>query len=247
MHHRILLIALLVGRAAPVTAAAPEVKPGKYYRDRDTGTLLVERGRSGELTFEIESVGANCHSCSLAGPLRGTSGLADEGNGLTCRVGFKTVGRTVAVQALSDTCRSFCGVRAYFDGSYHALPKACTSAARQARRDEFTVLYQASRYPAAVSSLNSLIDQCKAYMNWIEVDEVRNDLALSQYNSGRPDECLATLKATLAHGFDGEESLRGDGGRTMYLLNCDFDNYIPVAKITWSTRALCEEAAQRSR
>lgn len=241
----ILLIALLTTQAATVTSAPAEVKPGKYYRDRDTGTLLVDRRGSDELNFEIESVGVNCHSCSISGRLRGASGLAGEGNGLTCKVSFTTVGTAVKVESLAEGCRYFCGARAGFDGTYRTLPRACTPAARQARRDQFTLLYQASRYTTAVNALNSLLDQCKDYMNWIEIDQVRNDLALSQYHSGRPAECLATLKATLAEGFDGEEDLRR--GKTLYLPPCDFDNYITVAKATWFNRALCEKAAQVSR
>ena len=245
MYRLILRVALLIARAAPVTATPAEVKPGKYYRDRDTGTLQIDRrGRDG-LTFEIESVGGNCHSCSISGRLRGASGLTDEGNGLTCKVSFKTVGTAIKVEPSAEGCRDFCGARAGFDGTYRALPKACTPEARQARRDQISLLYQASRYSAAVNALNNLMDQCKDHMNWIEIDQVRNDLALSQYHNGRPAECLATLKSTLADGFDGEEDLRV--GNTVYLPPCDFDNYSPVAKAIWFNRTLCERAVQRSR
>jgi hypothetical protein len=83
-------------------------------------------------------------------------------------------------------------------------------------------------------------------MGWIEVDTVRNDLALSQYHSGDFAQCLSTLNETYAGKAKDEEGLRsGDSG--VYLPPCDFDNYIDVAKSTWYNTGLCTKALLKKR
>ncbi|MDT8989563.1 hypothetical protein RQP54_01665 [Curvibacter sp. APW13] len=240
------LAVVVLTQSWPVIAAPEEVKPGTYYREGGSGTLLIEKqGLDGQF-FQIETIGGNCHLCSVGGRVHQTSGHADEGNGLTCTVSFQTVGTSIKVEPLTEEgCRDFCGARAGFDGVYRALSKSCTPEGRQTRWDQSLSHYKAKRYKASKNALRSLISECKAHMNWIEIDQVRNDLALSQYHDGSPADCLATLKSTLAGRLDDEEDLkRGD---TIFLPPCDFDNYITVAKATWFNRALCEKALHPSR
>ena len=78
-------------------------------------------------------------------------------------------------------------------------------------------------------------------MSWIELDQARNDLALSQYHSGEFSQCSKTLGTTLAAEFKDEVQLKA-GGPRIYLPPCDFDNYIAVARATWFNKALCENA-----
>jgi len=75
-------------------------------------------------------------------------------------------------------------------------------------------------------------------MNWIEIDEIRNDLALAQYHNGEFQQCLITLNETLATKVKNEDELK-EGKDGFYLPPCDFDNYIHVAKSTWFNKALC--------
>ncbi len=83
-------------------------------------------------------------------------------------------------------------------------------------------------------------------MGWIEIDQVRNDLALAQYHNGEFQQCLATLNTTLAAKVKNEEELKaGNGG--VYLPPCDLDNYIGVAKATWFNKTLCTKAMSRRR
>ena len=37
-------------------AKPPEIRPGKYVRDRDTGSLTIRKDDTDRLTFEIESI-----------------------------------------------------------------------------------------------------------------------------------------------------------------------------------------------
>jgi hypothetical protein len=58
--------------------------------------------------------------------------------------------------------------------------------------------YARKNYGVAAMVFTSLIDQCSTYMNWIEVDRVRSDLALTQYHLGDKAKCLETLAPTTA-------------------------------------------------
>lgn len=242
----ILPLAFVVVATSATDAAPPEIRPGQYVRNGDTGTLTIRRGEQNKLTFEIESIGANCHSCSVSGVIRGNIGRADswaaDGGDSKCIISFSADRSKVVIEpTVQEECRAYCGARADFEGSYALPPAACTRAGRQAQRDRSLALYRSRRYSQAASTLQTLITQCGEVMNWIEIDQVRNDLALSQYHNGEISQCLETLNATLAAKFKDEEELKA-GGPHVYLPPCDFDNYIGAAKATWFNKALCTKA-----
>lgn len=246
----ILYFAFLVA-AAESAGAAPEVHPGHYVRDHDSGTLTIRKDEQNRRIFEIESVGANCHSCTVSGSIRGTVGHADswaaDESESKCNISFSGDRSALVVRPITqEECRAYCGMRAGFDGSYRVPPTTCTNAGRQMVRDKFLRLYRSRRFSQATEILHGLIAQCENFMNWIEMDDVRNDLALAQYHNGEFEQCLATLNSTLAAGVNDEEELKA-GSRGFYLPPCDFDNYIDVAKSTWYNKALCTKAALKGR
>ncbi len=247
----ILTFFFIIAAVAPAEAAPPGPRPGQYVRDRDSGTLTIRTDEQKRLVFEIESVGGNCHSCDVSGVIRGATGHGDswaaDGGDSKCEISFSSGRGGVVVRPITqEECRAYCGARAGFDGTYRVPPATCTSEGRQALRDHFLLLYRTRRYPQAASTLQTLIAQCGEFMGWIEMDQVRNDLALSQYHNGKFPECVETLNATLAADVKDEEELKaGNGG--VYLPPCDFDNYIDVAKSTWFNKALCTKAISRGR
>lgn len=250
--HPFMIRCLLVFLWAVVVAslahgAPPEIRTGHYVLKGDTGTLLVRRDAQQKLTFEINTIGGNCHTCDVAGVIRGHTGHADsemQGDSASaCRVAFVQESAAIrVVPKTADTCRDFCGMRAGFEGTYFIPPKACTAKNRQQARDQFMALYRARRYQQAEDVAQTLLTGCNDFMHRIERDQVRNDLALAQYHGGKPAQCLKTLSATLAADFKDEEGLK-EGGNGFYLPPCDFDNYIDVAKATWFNRALCTKAS----
>jgi hypothetical protein len=251
MVRKISLVLMVVSVASTAQSLPPEIRPGEYVRHRDSGTLIVRPGEKSKLTFEIESVGGNCHSCSVSGSIRGAVGHADswtaDGSGSKCEISFSSDRSAVVVRPISqEECRVYCGARAGFDGTYRIPPASCKTAGRQARRDRFLALYRSHRYLEAGQALQRLLAQCKEFMGWIEIDQVRSDLALSQYRYGEFSQCLATLGTTLAADVKDVEELRGEKGG-VYLAPCDFDNYGPVAKSILFNRALCTKAMAKGR
>jgi hypothetical protein len=212
------------------------VAPGRYVSVGDWGTLVVKKGGDGKTRFEIESIGGNCHVCSLSGVLKGQTGIADYDfppDGLEkCRVRLQPAGSGVNVAPITgEACRYFCGMRAGFKGLYKLPPASCASKQQQVRRAEFLSLYRAKKFAKAKDVLSGLLTECADFIDWIEIDKVRNDLALAQYHAGDAAACLGTLAETRA-GMAKDEADLG-------LPPCDHDNYIGTAKATWHNQKLC--------
>ncbi|WP_198390406.1 hypothetical protein [Burkholderia ubonensis] len=77
-----------MGLAGAFVANASAVEPGEYFYvegGHAHGALLVKGSR-----FTLDTVGANCHTCSLTGTLKGNVGVASDG-GETCRISITRV------------------------------------------------------------------------------------------------------------------------------------------------------------
>jgi hypothetical protein len=223
-----------------------KIQPGKYILDRGMGVLLIKSDGKAGLTFEISTVAGNCHTCDLSGVISGTIGYmdswAEDGNKSKCEISFTVDHSNILVKSLKlDECRAFCGARAGFDGIYRIPPKNCTDEGRTKKHNKFLSLYRSHHYAQAAKILQNQLQQCSDFMNWIEKDEIRNDLALAQYHNGEFHQCLSTLNETLVANVKNEEELK-EGKDGFYLPPCDYDNYIHVAKSTWFNKALCNKA-----
>lgn len=251
MLRSILTFALLFATISLVGAAPSEILPGQYVREGDSGTLTIRKNSQNRWSFEIDTIGANCHICGVSGEIRGGTGHADswasDGSDSKCDISFIHGRSAVDVNAITqDECRVYCGARADFDGTYRVPSAICTPAGRQAQRDQSLRLYRSRRFSEAANKLQALTEQCRPFMSWIEMDQVRNDLALAQYHNGDFSQCLQTLSATLAADVKDEEEFKSGKGAA-HLPPCDFDNYIDVAKSTWFNKALCTKAISKGR
>lgn len=232
--------------------ASHRITPGRYVMAGDRGTLIVKKNSraeaefdQAEARFEIESNGVNCHTCSLAGVVRGNTGYEGYGDSLLqmpdprCKVSFQQDGGAINVSAITpEACDGFCGARAGFAGIYRTVPAACSGKSQQARRNEFLKAYRSRKFAEAIDKASQLLEKCGEFMYWITIDQLKNDLALSQLHDGKPMACLETLATTRA----GASSNEGD----LDLPPCDRDNYIAVAKATWHNRSRCEKEKLRA-
>lgn len=227
-----------------------KLQPGKYILDRGSGELSIRSDEQGKMTFHIQSIGANCHTCDVSGIVLGTVGYSDnlyDNNESKCEISFTANHSAVNVQPLTyDECRGFCGVRASFDGIYRIPPTNCTDEGRAKKHDKFLSLYRSHHYAQAAKILQNQLKQCSNFMNWIEKDEIRNDLALAQYHNGEFHQCLSTLNDTLVANVKDEEELK-EGKDGFYLPPCDYYNYIHVAKSTWFNKSLCSKTISNSK
>lgn len=219
--------------AMSVLAAPPA--PGEYETHRAWGALTIEKASGGGLRFSIEVLGGNAHTCSLQGKIEGELGKADDGDpAAPCLVTFRPQGKAIEVGSNTpQACRMFCGMRAMFEGSYYPPPKGCKPKERVARKEVFSRQYRARDYPQALATIEKLHAECGAFLDWIEIDRLRNDWAITLYHLGRRADCRAALAPTRAAQFADADALREE------LPPTDFENYLAVAKATWHNLKLC--------
>lgn len=186
--------ALLAASTFLVTAlaSAQAITPGAYVTEGGWGR--VDIGKDG--AFVLEATGSNAHTCNMEGRIAG--GRAAPGEG--CTVKFERKGAALdvaadpATAANQDACRSFCGARAHFAGTYFAEPAACRDSEVKSQRKAFMADYQAKRYAQAATRLEKTLGTCGRLLWWMTEAEVRNDLALAQHRAGDKAACSATLK-----------------------------------------------------
>ena len=123
-------------------------------------------------------------------------------------------------------------MRAMFDGDYRRAPAACTDRQRQARIGHAHKQYAAKDYEAARTTLRSLLADCDPFMDRIERDQARSDLAVPEYHRGDPAQCLAVLFETTA--------ITAQKDASLILLPCDADNYASTSKAILYNQKLCQ-------
>lgn len=235
MRMRHVLMILGLSASALAMAAGPAVEPGEYV-------YILGGSASGALTvkgnsFSITTIGGNCHTCAVEGTLQGRIGVdKDEGK---CHIAMSGTNGALKLDssATAEACRDFCGMRAMFDGEYRRTPAACTDRQRQARIGQAHKQYAAKNYDAARTTLRTLLSECDTFMDWIERDKARSDLAVTEYHRGDNAQCLAALSDTVA--------VRMQKDNSMALPPCDADNYASTSKAILYNQGLCKAPVKK--
>jgi hypothetical protein len=252
------VLALLVATAASLvmaraaTAAPVSIKPGEYVTAGGWGTLHIKRGSAnassvGELSFSIDALAGNGHSCSLEGTIRdGVARLAAMDDAKPCVVSFvaKTSGTAITgieVQERSDAaiCRYFCGARADFNGVYLTPPSGCRPSMIRQSQDAFLKAYQRKDYARAESWLAPILANCTSVLWSLSTYNIRNDLAVTYYHLGQRAACLRVLEPMQSILGKSEAQLKEDYPPTYA------DNMIAVRKAGLTNQRLCESLPGR--
>ncbi|WP_418120206.1 hypothetical protein [Variovorax sp. 350MFTsu5.1] len=223
----LLPLALLLGcgLAAAQNGATPPA--GDYIYEGGSGSLRIKPNGH----FDITTIGANAHTCALDGTIaRGKAKLDDTG----CVVNFAANADKLQVTTNgSDECRSYCGMRAVFEGTYIRPAPSCTDKAVSSTRKTFKRQYDAKDYAAAQTTLAPVLSDCDRTLDWITKAWLRNDLALTQYKLDDRAACLKTLQPLA------EDAARTDDGIKENYPPADADIYLPVVRATRTNLKLC--------
>jgi hypothetical protein len=200
---RFAAIALAASCAAHAAQAQP-IPAGTYITEGGWGTLVAEKdGR-----LQLDTIGANGHSCGLEAWVRDMKALTPEG----CRISFERSLDRVSVNPDPNTeaaCRGPCGARAFFKGDYYREVPACRAEPVKRERDRFTVLYRSRKYREAAGVLSALLNRCGRFMYWLPDEaQLRNDLALTYHHLSDDAACLGVL-SPLRRAFVEDEGLTG--------------------------------------
>ncbi len=89
-------------------------------------------------------------------------------------------------------------------------------------------------YAEARSTLQPVLQQCAPTLDWLEIDWIRNDLALTAYKLGDTAWCKELLRTVSVDANKTDDELRNDYPPT------DFDNVMPIVKATRTNMKLCQ-------
>lgn len=229
-------VRLLILAAAFVAgiAAAAGPAPGEYITEQGWGRLSIGPTARGGAPFSIESVGANFHICSLEGRIVGDTATLEGDDDGDCVVRFRSGAQGIAVEG-NSACRTYCGMRAGFEGEYLRPATGCGDAERRATRDAFKRHYDAKRHAEALAALSPLLQRCARTLSWLETGEIRNDVAITQYRLGRRADCLRTLAP-----FEEEATLSDDEILGGYPPS-DGEAWLPIVKAARFNLGLCRK------
>ncbi len=225
-------VVMAIAAVASAPAAGRGLEPGDYIADGGWGTLTID-GKGG---FSIATVGANGHTCGLDGTLQGLTGKAspDDDPKDACLVGFAPGAGSIDVTPKTgETCNSYCGARAHFDGTYLKPPAGCADAEREATRKRFKAEYDSKAYAQAAAALSPLLNACARQLSWLDAAWIRNDLALTRHRLADDAGCLAALKPLAEDAASSDDALRENYPPS------DFEDYLPIVKATRANLALC--------
>jgi hypothetical protein len=224
-------------------AEAVDIVAGEYITEGGWGLMTISASKKQTLHFVIESVGGNVHVCNLEGDIKNNQAVLDEGDPKPCVIHFSPKGANIDVSSgESESCRTFCGARASFEGLYLKPPVGCTEKEISKTRKQFDHLYATKTYDKAAATLEPLLQGCAKTLDWLDFGRISNDLAITQYHLGQFENCQKTLAPINASVAGTDEKLPKTEQELKELLPpSDFDNYLPIAKATWHNWKLCTQ------
>lgn len=227
---------VLAVRGVDARPAAQTLAPGEYATEGGWGVLTLRTEADKRLLFELETVDANGHTCSLDGEIRnGRTVVADTPEPAACVVRFTASGSGIDVSTNeAASCRSFCSTRAGFTGRYLRPLPGCDSLSRGATGAEFKRLYDSGAYRDAQQQASRLLERCTPLMSWNERARLLNDLAITQYHLGQHDACVRTLQPLADDAAASNQTLMDR------LPPTDYENYLPIVESTRNNLRWCQ-------
>jgi hypothetical protein len=232
------------GKSQVNKTQANEVTAGEYETDTGWGTLKISNAKNQTLNFSIVAIGGNASTCTLNGEIQNNLAvLHNDTPDQPCIIKFQPKDTGIDVSSSKpDNCRYFCGARANFIGLYLKPVPGCSDKEQQQTRQLFKQLYDKKAYKKAYTTLEPLLRLCIKTLDWLDFASISNDLAVTQYHLGLFADCQNTLAAVTASvGQTGQPFPKTEKGLKAMLPPADFDNYLPIAKTTWTNTRLCSQ------
>ncbi|MDR0736546.1 MAG: hypothetical protein LBF51_06920 [Zoogloeaceae bacterium] len=191
-----------------VSAQAPELPAGEYggggsHPWDGWSKLAIAPAKDGKQAFELESVGVNGHVCSLSGEIEaGNAVLSEEGEAPCVLLFSATKDGMEVVPVDSDpdappayqSCRRYCGTRAWFGGVYSKVPQGCDQASIKQTQTAFEEYRKKQQFTQAEEVLKPLFQACADRMDYHMARTTVNNIARMQTVQKRWKDCLATLE-----------------------------------------------------
>lgn len=179
--------------------AVAQLKPfeaGEYITEGGWGRLQIDPIQDGKQYFEIDTVNANGHSCTLSGDIIDRVSTLDPERNI-CQIFFYKDFNQIQVAVDNDVlsnCQMNCGARGNFSGAYLAPYTGCTTEEIATATASFENLVTSQNYEQALQTLTPIITNCQQTLGQYTDGYLRNQLAQVQANLHLKQDCLNTLQ-----------------------------------------------------
>lgn len=205
------MLSILTLLTYPLQAAEDALPPGEYQTEAGWGYLRITSGTDGAKTLLLESNGPNGHICGLDGKLVGDRGIiGEERADGTCFIRLMREGDAINVVSGHESCRDYCGYRAGFEGRYYKPAPGCELDAVKQTRATFKHLYDRKQYRKALDALAQVPKRCAKTLDEMQIPDITNDIAITQYKLGMRDACLKTLELLSKDAARSDEDILAD-------------------------------------
>ncbi|MEO8384655.1 MAG: hypothetical protein ABI583_05400 [Betaproteobacteria bacterium] len=230
-----ILATALFSTSVAAQPSSATLKPGEYISEHSQGQLVLKPAKGGALSFLIESVGANGHTCSLEGELRGGRATLEGIEAkVPCVVTMTNTPAGIEVKGSeSGSCQFYCGVRATFEATYFQPAPACREKAVTTTRNTFKRHYDAKKFAEARAVLEPLLKDCTRSLYWLDEGRIRNDLAVTLHKLGDLAGCRDVLKPLSEDARAADTTLQESYPPT------DLESVMPIVRATRTNLKLC--------
>lgn len=225
----------LAAVVAAAHAAGPGPRSGEYISAGGWGRLTISVEARGALPFSLTAFGPNAHICQLEGRIVGGSATLEDSEP-ACVVDFVVGPDAVEVISRAESCREYCGARAWFEGDYFVPATGCDDASRGDTRKHFKQLYDRKDYRGALATLSPLPQACAKTLHWLERAEMLNDIAITQYKLGDLSGCLRTLEPMAKDAATPDDQIEVEGWIA------EREAYLPIINATRFNLGLCRKS-----
>lgn len=220
--------------------AQDEITPGEYITERGWGNLKIKKDKTGNLSFGIDAVGANFHTCELSGIILDGKSVLEGDEGKPCIISFLQTEKGINVSDNNGSCWFYCGARATFTGLYQKPHQGCDTDSIKKTRKDFKRLYDKNDYSRARATLEPILNNCSGLIHWTVLGRVRNDMAITLYKLGDYEGCRSILKPLEEDAQKTDESLRESYPPV------DAETAIPIARATRTNLKLCSQTNKKA-
>jgi hypothetical protein len=214
-HRRVLsgcaMLSILAAATFSLQVASETLLSGEYQTEGGWGYLTIDSAVDGTQTLSLESHGPNGHLCGLEGKLVGDRGIIDQNDGEgACFIRLIREGDAINVISGHESCRNYCGYRGIFEGQYYKPAPGCEVNDVQQARATFKQLYDRKQYRKALDILAPVPTRCAKTLDQMQIPNITNDIAITQYKLGLRDACLKTLEPLSKDAMRSDEDILAD-------------------------------------
>ncbi len=230
-----MITAALLNMPANAQPSTATLKPGEYISEYGQGQLVLKPSKNGALAFSIDSVGANGHTCSLEGELRGGRATLEGVQAKDpCIINMTATSAGIEIKSSeSGSCRFYCGMRATFEATYFQPAPLCREKAVATTRTDFKRLYNAKKFAEARAMLEPLLRDCTRSLYWLDEGRIRNDLAVTLHKLGDLAGCRNVLKPL------SDDARRSNAQLQESYPPTDLESVMPIVRATRTNLKLC--------